>query len=347
MNPFKLLPMKRDKVDMWDHPATIERNHFVAKSLSSWSYNVAVGCEHGCRFCYVPSVSTIKLGPKLKEYGVQDPDVEWGDYLMVRKWDPRRLQASLKKAQNTPVSELNQDGNRAVMLCTTTDPYQVVRHKDPARRAELTFELLQVVQGGLHGILHDSDLNVRILTRSPLAVRDFDIFKRFGKRLLFGMSIPTLNCRLAKVYEPRVPAPARRLETLQKAREAGLNVFVAVAPTYPECDYSDILETFKAIKAFDPVTVFFENINIRAENVERIKAEGKKWGVALRTEVFETPAKWAEYAQWQLNLAEIAANEVGLSDRLHLWPDKSLGRLLPHNKHHYEKWWNRISEWPQ
>lgn len=337
----------KSPVDMWEHPATIERNHFVAKSLSCWSYNVAVGCEHGCRFCYVPSVSTIKQGPKLKEYGVQDPDAEWGYYLLIRHWDGKRFLASLNKAQNTPTSELNPDGNRAVMLCTTTDPYQVVHHKDPTRRAELTNNLSTVVRHGLLNILEHSDLNVRILTRSPLAVRDFEIFQRFGKRLLFGMSIPTLNCRLAKIYEPRAPAPARRLETLQKAREAGLNVFVAVAPTYPECDYADILETVKAIKGFDPITVFFENINIRSENVARIAAEGKRWGVDLRTEVFSTPARWAEYAQWQLNLACIAAHEVGLSERLHLWPDKSLGRLLPQNVRNYAKWWNRISEWPK
>ena len=48
------------------------------------------------------------------------------------------------------------------------------------------------------------------------------------------------------------------------------------------------------------------------------------------------------------------ASELGLQDRLHLWPDKSLGsqkflRSLPDSAAYVawlERSWNRISEWP-
>ena len=43
-----------------------------------------------------------------------------------------------------------------------------------------------------------STLNLRILTRSPLARADFDLFRTIGRRLLFGMSLPTLRNDLAK-----------------------------------------------------------------------------------------------------------------------------------------------------
>ena len=69
------LPRKTDnRVGMWSSPAVIAPNNFVYKSLSDWAFNVAVGCSHACRFCYVPSAATIKQGPKLAEYGVKDPD---------------------------------------------------------------------------------------------------------------------------------------------------------------------------------------------------------------------------------------------------------------------------------
>src|SRR5882672_3843624 len=129
--------------DFWSRFATIERNNFIHKSLSCWSYNTAVGCEHACRFCYVPSVSTIKLGPKLKEYGVVDPDEEWGEYVFVRTWNQSAFDSSLASAKNLPKDELNSDGNRAVMLCTTTDPFQLIRHKDLLRRQELQYQLDQ------------------------------------------------------------------------------------------------------------------------------------------------------------------------------------------------------------
>jgi DNA repair photolyase len=62
--------------DYWHAPALIAPNNFVYKSLSNWSFNIAVGCSHACRFCYVPSAATIKQGPQLKRYGVEDPDVQ-------------------------------------------------------------------------------------------------------------------------------------------------------------------------------------------------------------------------------------------------------------------------------
>lgn len=73
-------------------------------------------------------------------------------------------------------------------------------------------------------------LNVRILTRSPLVRADFDLFQSFGKRLLFGMSLPTLRNDLARIYEPKAPAPSQRLATLKAARKAGFHVYIAIAP---------------------------------------------------------------------------------------------------------------------
>jgi hypothetical protein len=87
--------------DFWHVPARIERNNFKFKSLSSWSFNTAVGCSHACRFCYVPSASTIKQGPALAGYGVTDPDVQWGDYSLLRPWDEEKFLASLKSCWPT------------------------------------------------------------------------------------------------------------------------------------------------------------------------------------------------------------------------------------------------------
>jgi DNA repair photolyase len=215
-------------------PGIIAKTGFKHKSLSAFSFNPVVGCTHGCRFCYVPSTSTNKLTPQLSTLGVIDPDADWGNYVFVREWDEIRFLRSLRTAQNTPVEELPADGNRAVMFCSTTDPYQVVRNPDPATGRELTKALQASVRRALELTRDHSDLNVRILTRSPMAKLDFDLMRSFGSRLLFGMSVPTLNDKLARIYEPSAPAPSKRLATLRAARDAGLNTFMALAPTYPE-----------------------------------------------------------------------------------------------------------------
>jgi DNA repair photolyase len=342
-------------VGMWSSPAVITENNFVHKSLSNWAFNIAVGCSHGCKICYVPSAATIKQGPKLAEYGVNDPDAEWGDYVLIRPFDEKKFLASLRKAENTPRSQLKADGNRAVIYCSTTDPYQTIRHPDPARQRELSAHARFLVRRSLELIRDHSTLNVRILTRSPLARIDFDLFKSFGPRLLFGMSLPTLRNDLAKVYEPKAPAPSQRLATLRAASEAGLHVYVAVAPTYPESDVADLRATLKAVAEVNPMTIFAEPVNIRAENVNRIKEHAIKMGVRLQTEVFDTRESWQNYAIKALETVFKVANELSIEKHLHLWPDKTLGsrsvveRMANPTAYltQLHQRWNRISEWPQ
>jgi DNA repair photolyase len=351
----EVIPAAHGPVGYWHSPAVISENNFIYKSLSNWALNIAVGCSHACRFCYVPSAATIKQGAKLAEFGVEDPDAEWGDYVLLRPWNEQKFLASLRSAENTPRSELKPDGNRAVIYCSTTDPYQVIHHPDPARQRELSRHARFLVRRSLELIRDQSTLNVRILTRSPLARSDFDLFRSFGKRLVFGMSLPTLRNDLSKVYEPKAPAPSQRLATLQEAKEAGLHVFVAVAPTYPECDEADLRATLTAVAELEPITVFHEPINIRAENVTRIKACADLNGIRLRTEVFRTREAWQDYAVEALHTVRQLAKELGIARQLHLWPDRSLGsqslaNRMPQPAKYLERlqhWWQRISEWPK
>ena len=342
-------------VDFWPHPAVISLNNFINKSLSNWAFNVAVGCSHGCIFCYVPSAATIKQGPKLVRFGVTDPDEEWGQYVLLRQWDEDKFRTSLRAAENTPRHLLKPDGNRAVMYCSTTDPYQVIRHPDPIKQRALHQAARYLVTRSLELIRDESTLNVRILTRSPLAKLDFDLFKSFGPRLLFGMSLPTLRDDLARIYEPKAPSPTQRLATLAAAKKAGLHVYVAMAPTYPECDRDDLAATMKAVAKLDPVTIFHEPINVRAENVARICGQAQQLGVRLKTEVFDSPASWQAYARNALVDVQKIARDCGLTRQWHAWPDKVLGSAtsmaaVP-DAERWRTWlerqWQRISAWPK
>lgn len=304
---------------IWDKtPIEVKENNFVYKSLCFWALNIAVGCAHGCRFCYVPETSTIKLTKPLAKLGVNDPDADWGNYVFLRRWDEGHFLKSLAKAELAKIPP-GHDGNRAIMFCTTTDPYPVV-----AGATELCKAARSLLRHQLELIRDNSTLRVRILTRSPLARADFDIFKSFGDRLLFGMSIPTLSDKLAKVYEPHAPGVDARLAALTAAKEAGLNVFVAVAPTYAECDEADLRRTLEAMKHLDLVTIFHEPINTRAENVKRIAEQAAKVGFPVNTSVFDTPENTMRYGLEQLLLVQRIARELDIEDKLKLWPDPTL-----------------------
>jgi DNA repair photolyase len=365
----------------WKSPLVISPSNFQHKSLCVAACNPVLGCSHGCLFCYVPDTSTNKQAKSLLEYGVKDPDREWGNYAFFRLLKKHAFLKSLKQLEAMPIDQLNKDGNRAVMFSTTTDPYQTSRHEDLSIRKVQNRQLQSAVRQSLEYIRDLSSLNVRILTRSPLARLDFELFKSFGERLVFGMSLPTLDNELAKIYEPYAPSPSKRLETLQAAKKAGINIYVAIAPTYPECTDEDIRKTLVAVKALEPVTIFHEPVNIRADNVKRIEEHANSLGKSLNTAVFATPNAWRRYAIESLMRVQQIAGEVGVLDRLHLWPDSDLdskAKFLEIRKDLWRQlypdstpdkneldarkqqdiaafetlhawiqgWWSRISEWP-
>jgi len=105
----------------------------------------------------------------------------------------------------------------------------------------------------------------------------------------------------------------------------------------------------------DPITIFHEPINIRAENVERIRDYAESVGACIRSDVFEIRQAWESYALESLKVVHDVASHLGLKNRLHLWPDRSLGSTAVvermSRRAEYSRWlnrcWNRVSEWPK
>lgn len=343
-----------------DCPMKVERNNFKCKSLSSFACNPCLGCSHGCRFCYVPDTSAKWQKRLLNAYGVDDPSEKWGGYTLVRPLIRQEFIRSILNAEEVPPDELSGDGNRAVMFSSTTDAYQLVRAESAKESKDLTALLLGNVGEALEMILEMTTLNVRILTRSPLARKHFDLFRKFGNRLMFGVSLPTLDERISKLYEPHAPGPGQRLKLLKEAHALGIPTFVAIAPVFPETDYEGLRNVMRAVMEADPLTLFMEPINIRL-------GIGKLIGDQLRNNGMEPspvlgdPQKWDVYAITKLREAERAADELGIGDRLHLWPDhdrlgsKEARATIEKGWDHplgltYDQWlnwwWERESEWP-
>lgn len=338
-----------------DQPVTIEANDFRYKSLSSWCCNLFLGCMHACPICFAPETSAVKQKRMLGSFGILDPVLDWGRYLLLRPLDKGKFLASLRKADQTHPGLRKPDGNDAVMLCTTTDAYQRIHHADPETRKRFRRLARASRRWMLAAIRDHSSLNVRILTRSHHAEEDFDLFKSFGDRLLLGTSLPTLDSVISSIYEPMVSKPSLRLKLLTDAHKEGIHTYVAVAPIYPEVGYDGILKVFRAVKTANPLTVFAEPVNLRLEVAQRVRngAQGKKLDISMAP--YTDSVAWSEYAVRTLRDAERAAEEAGISDRLHLWPDHdALGRQSvverqPDPDEYMAwlwRWWDRVSEWP-
>jgi hypothetical protein len=85
-----------------------------------------------------------------------------------------------------------------------------------------------------------------------------------------------------------------------------------------------------------------------------MQAQATALGIALKTEVFATRAQWQDYAIGALGSVRQIAKELGIENRLHLWPDKTLGsssfvQRMQNPRAYVERLqhcWSRISEWP-
>lgn len=168
------------------------------------SINPYRGCEHGCIYCFArPTHAYLGLSPGL--------DFE------------TRLTARINAAEVLE-RELRHPKYRAapIAIGTNTDPYQPVEH---ARR--ITRQCLEV--------LDDYSHPVAIVTKGTGILRDLDILANMAARGLasVGISVTTLSPDIARRMEPRVPAPAKRLETIRALSTAGVPVRLMVSPVVP------------------------------------------------------------------------------------------------------------------
>jgi DNA repair photolyase len=109
-----------------------------------------------------------------------------------------------------------------VALGTNTDPYQWVES-----RYRMMPEILAA--------LEEAETPVSVLTKSPLAMRDVNIFERMSRRLpvSVNLSVPTLDEDAWRATEPHTPSPSARLDAVAELRRRGIESGVLIAPLMP------------------------------------------------------------------------------------------------------------------
>ena len=98
-------------------------------------------------------------------------------------------------------------------------------------------------------VLDDCGHPVGIVTKSALVVRDIDILARMARRNLakVGISVTTLDPKLARTMEPRASTPPRRLDAIRQLSEAGIPTIGMVAPVIPALNDSEIERILDAV----------------------------------------------------------------------------------------------------
>ena len=83
--------------------------------------------------------------------------------------------------------------------------------------------------------LEQAETPISVLTKSPLALRDIDLYERMSKRLPVSVnfSVPTLDEEAWRATEPHTPSPAARLDAVAELRRRGIDSGVLIAPLMP------------------------------------------------------------------------------------------------------------------
>lgn len=165
-----------------------------AREYSPLALNIYNGCDHGCKYCYVPEASR---GNSLNT--VSRP----------RKDFLKNLRYELEKT--SPIK-------KQVLLCFLTDPYN---HLD--EEVGTTRETLK--------ILLEYNVPVSILTKGGnRALRDLDLFKMFGKHIQIGCTITCTDPEKSMANEPNASLPDERLNLLSVCKKNNIRTWVSMEP---------------------------------------------------------------------------------------------------------------------
>ena len=202
-SPFKCGPVNKRRALRFGKMEIKEiHSKTILSSSQVYDYviNPYVGCQHACSYCYARFMKRFS--------GHKEP---WGEFVDVKINAADLLQKEIKKKKKGKV-----------WISGVCDPYQPLEAK-----YNLTGKCVE--------ILAQNKWPLVIQTRSPLVLRDLDIFKEV-KDSEVGLSITTADDNIRKIFEPNAPTIKDRLKTLDKLHHAGIKTYAMIAPMLPGVD---------------------------------------------------------------------------------------------------------------
>jgi DNA repair photolyase len=202
--------------------------------------NPYVGCTHRCVYCYASFMGRFT--------GHSEP---WGTYVDA-KVNIAEVLAKQLKARRVPEGK--------VIISSVTDAYQP---------AEAHYGL---TRSCLEALARCPSLEVEILTKSALVVRDLFILREMP-RCSVGFTLTTVNEKIARVIEPGAPPPGLRLAAARQLAEAGIAVWVFIAPVLPGIGDSEeaLSDLFKELRKAGVQEILADTLNPYPAVLQRLK----------------------------------------------------------------------------
>ena len=173
--------------------------------ISRYGMNFYRGCTHNCVYCDGRSEGYYVDGEFGEDVAVKVNTID----VLRRELNPRRKRVPFKRSYMMVGGGVG-------------DSYQPVEKK-----YELTRKALQLLSG--------YNFPVSILTKSTLVKRDIDLIKKINEKsgAIVSFSFSSADDKISKIFEPGVPPPSERLETLAFFKEEGIACGMFLLPLIP------------------------------------------------------------------------------------------------------------------
>ena len=221
---------------------TIERPRtIIARNTSpdipfDRSLNAYRGCEHGCIYCFARPTHA---------YHDLSPGLDFETTLFAKPDAPALLRRGLGKRSYAA---------RPIAMGTNTDPYQPIE-----RDWRITRQCIEILLETRHPLT--------ITTKSDRVLRDIDLLAPMAELGLVSVavSVTSLDPKVHSTLEPRAPAPRKRLAAIRALAEAGIPVFVSIAPVVPAITDHEIEHILEAAAEAGARSAFFIPVRLPHE----------------------------------------------------------------------------------
>jgi len=205
--------------------------------ISCYGMNFYRGCTHNCVYCDGRSEKYQVEGEFGGEVEVKTNAIE----ILRRELDPKRKRVPLKKCFMMVGGGVG-------------DSYQAVEKKYQFTRQALELML-------------EFNLPAHVLTKSTLIERDIDILKKINEqtRAIVNFSFSSVDDEISAIFEPGVPSPSRRLETITKFKQVGIPCGLFLMPVIPFITDTpeQIEKTFQKAKEIGVDYIIFSGMTLK------------------------------------------------------------------------------------
>lgn len=216
-----------------------------------WVVNQYVGCEHACLYCYAKFITRWREG----DYG------RWGSWVEAK--------------MNAPELVMDKYVVGKVFMSSVSDAYQPIE-KD----LKLTRRILENM---------NKNIQLSILTKSDLILRDLDILKQF-KNVEIGFTINSFMGKTKDVFEPGSVSNEKRIKALEKIKLEGFKTYTFVSPIIPELiNLEDVISRTKNFSDY----YWFEFVNKRGAGRKFVDVLKKEFPKSF--EILDDKIKFQEF----------------------------------------------------